>query len=96
MTDQFQKQIRKEALEFADRWDERRGLRQSTGFTLDALEEVTGLPRQELELIAEKVRISREASRDRFFSVGRQLLWVLLATASAAVATGWIGRLVWG
>ena len=68
------KEIRKRALERADimRW-ERQNL-QKTQHTLDALQEVTGLPQPELEAISNEVLLSFKVSRDEFFSIRNQIL----------------------
>jgi len=48
--------------------------RQDTGHTLDALQELTGLPRRELETIAANVRALYEPGKGDFFSVKNQFL----------------------
>ena len=90
MDDRLLKKIRKEALCAAESERKRLELLQSTEYTLEALEEITGLPRPQLDRIAENTLISHEISQDRFFSLGQQLLWVLLFTAPLALLAGWI------
>lgn len=45
-----------------------------TRFTLDALEEMTGLPRTELEAIEKAVRADPPREADTFFSLKHQLI----------------------
>ncbi|MEJ2731203.1 MAG: hypothetical protein P8185_22305 [Deltaproteobacteria bacterium] len=54
----IQKQIRKRAFKRADILRQERQFAQKTQHTLDALQEVTGLHRPELESIAEEVRLA--------------------------------------
>jgi len=72
----IQNEIRKRAFERADTlWHEKQSL-QKTEYTLDALQDVTGLPRPDLESIAEDVRLSRQMTRDDFFSIKNQILMI--------------------
>ena len=72
-----QKAIRRRALERADALRQKRQLQQNTQRTLDALQEVTGLQRTELESIAEAVTLSLRMRYDDFFSVKNQILITL-------------------
>jgi hypothetical protein len=45
-----------------------------TEYTLDALQDVTGLPRPDLESIADDIRLSRQIKHDDFFSIKNQIL----------------------
>jgi hypothetical protein len=60
----------------ADRRGREEENRQDTRHTLDALQEVTGLPRRELEAIAADVRAFYEPEEKDFFSVKNQFLMV--------------------
>jgi hypothetical protein len=74
LEEKIRKEIRKHAFERSDRlWQEKQHL-QSTKHTLDALHEVTGLPRPELEAISNEVLLSFKVSRDEFFSIRNQIL----------------------
>lgn len=70
----IQKEIRKRAFERADDLRQEKQSLQKTEYTLDALQEVTGLPRPDLESIAEDVRLSRQMTRNDFFSIKNQIL----------------------
>jgi len=70
------KEIRIRAFIRADRRGREEENRQGTRFTLDALQEVTGLPRPELETIAANVRAFYEPEERDFFSVKGQFLMV--------------------
>ena len=70
----IRKKIRKRALERADILRQEKQNLKKTEYTLDALQEVTGLPRPDLELIADDVRLSRQMTQDGFFSIKNQIL----------------------
>ena len=70
----IRKEIRKRAFECADILRQEKQNLQKTEYTLDALQEVTGLPRPHLESIADDVRLSRQMTRDDFFSIKNQIL----------------------
>ena len=72
----IQKEIRRRAFERFDYLQEEKVNLQNFRYTLDALQEVTGLPRVELETIAEEVRCSFEAYEEKFFSVKNQIVMV--------------------
>jgi Mg2+ and Co2+ transporter CorA len=82
-------EIRKRALQRRDDLQRQGRLTQAINDTLDALQEVTELPRTDLETIAAEVTGSRNAERDDFFSIRKQLLMV--STACGALAT-----VIWG
>ena len=71
------KQIRKRTLERAHLLRQEKQNRQKTKYTLDALQEVTGLPRPDLESIADEVGLSRQMTHDDFFSIKNQFLITL-------------------
>ena len=70
----IRKEIRRRAFERADFVRRKRQNLQKIRFTLDALQEVTGLPRPELESIAEDARLSRRMAHDGFLSIKHQIL----------------------
>ena len=70
----IQKEIRRRAFERADILRQEKQNRQKTEYTLDALQEVTGLPRIHLECIADEVKRSRQMMHDDFFSIKNQIL----------------------
>ena len=70
----IRKEIRKRAFECTDILRQEKQNLQKTEYTLDALQEVTGLPRPHLESIADDVRLSRQMTRDDFFSIKNQIL----------------------
>ena len=72
----IQQEIRRRAFERFDHLQEKKGNLQNSRHTLDALQEVTSLPRGELEMIAEEVRCSFEAYEEKFFSVRNQAAMV--------------------
>ena len=69
-------EIRRQAFIHADQRCREEENRQETGYTLDALQELTGLPRRELETIATNVRAFHESEDKNFFSVQNQFLMV--------------------
>ena len=70
------KEIRRRAfVRYDQRCREERNL-EGTRHTLDALQELTGLPRRELETIAANVRTFYEPEERDFFSVKNQFLMV--------------------
>ena len=77
MEKKIQAEIRRRALERANHRILEQNHRRNDGFTLDALEEVTGLSRSELEQIAAEVRASFERPPRDYFSIKAQLIFVL-------------------
>jgi hypothetical protein len=77
----IQKEIRKRVFRQYDLLRYREEQSQTTGYTLDALQELTGLPRIELETIADEVTYSFDLYENDFFSVKHQVLMVLGAFA---------------
>lgn len=72
--DRIQREIRKRAFDRRDSLARQADWAQHTQATIDALEQVTGLSRSELERIAGEVAVSFKADKDDFFSVGNQLI----------------------
>jgi len=70
----IRKEIRKRAFERVDILRQEKQNLQGTEYTLDALQDVTGLARPDLESIADDVRLSRQMTQDGFFSIKNQIL----------------------
>ena len=86
----IQKQIRKRAFKRADILQQERQHIQKTQHTLDALQEVTGLHRPELESIADEVRLSVQMTGDDFFSIKNQLLMTFGAASLILILVGFV------
>ena len=86
LEDRIQKEIRRRAFERAQI---RLNDDQRTQFTLAALEEVTGLSREELEAIADDVRRQYAGDRDKFLNIRSQWL-ILLAVLASLVLIVWL------
>jgi len=69
-------EIRRQAFIHADQRCRETQRKQDTRHTLDALQELTELPRRDLETIAANVRAFYEPVEGDFFSVKNQLLMV--------------------
>lgn len=91
LEEKIRKEIRKRAFEHSDRLQQERHNVQNIQYTLDALQEVTGLPHQELEAIAQDVKISFEVSGDEFFSIKNQ---ILLAFGAVGFVIFFVWRLI--
>jgi len=74
LEEKIRKEIRKRALERADTLRQEKQNLQKTEYTLDALQEVTGMPRPHLESIADEVKLSLQVASDGFFSIKDQIL----------------------
>jgi hypothetical protein len=86
----IQKQIRKRAFKRADILRQERQFAQKTQHTLDALQEVTGLHRPELESIAEEVRLSIQVTGDDFFCIKNQILMTIGAAGVILILAGFV------
>ena len=73
----IQREIRRRAFLRSDALLEGNEYLQATHNTLDALEDVTGLPRTELESIANEVSYTYQPDHAGFFSIKNQLVAVL-------------------
>jgi hypothetical protein len=71
---EIQKEIRRRAFERADILRQEKQDLQRTQHTLNALQEVTGLPRPQLESIADEIKLSLQETDEDFFSVKNQIL----------------------
>ena len=74
----IQAEIRRRALEQANLLEHESQNELHTQATLDALQEVTGLPADELEKIASDVRASYPQGKKDIFSIKNQILLVIL------------------
>jgi hypothetical protein len=84
----IQREIRRRAFERVDALRHERQIQARTQYTLDALQEVTGLHRPELESIADAVKHSLRGTRDEFFSLKRQILITSGLFSFALILTG--------
>ena len=84
----IQKEIRRRALERAHILRQEKKNLQEIEHTLDALQEVTGLSRPDLESIAVEVRLSRQMAHDDFFSIKNQFL-LALGVSSLVLILSW-------
>jgi hypothetical protein len=85
----IKKKIRRLAFEQSDRLQQERQNLQGVRHTLDALHEVTGLPRPELKAIANEAMLSFEVSAEKFFSIKNQIL-ITSAAVSCVVIMAWL------
>ncbi len=86
-------EIRRRAFIRADQCRRQAELTRETRYTLDALQELTGLPRQELEAIAADVKACCHQESEAFFSVKNQLLMVFSGLALVAFSVWIFARL---
>ena len=86
--EKIQKEIRRRAFDRAELYKQADAGRRYTRFTIGALEEVTGLPRVELEAIAAGVRASHGKVEEGFFSIKNQLLIAAMTIAPALMLIG--------
>jgi hypothetical protein len=89
----IRKKIRKRALDRAQILRQEKQNRQETEYTLDALQDVTGLPRSDLESIADEVRLSHQMTRDDFFSVKNQIL-MTIGVSSLILILSWLAWII--
>jgi hypothetical protein len=87
--ERIKKEIRRRAFEQSDRQQQERQNLQGVKHTLDALHEVTGLPRPELKTIANEAMLSFEVSTEKFFSIKNQIL-IVSSACSCAVILAWL------
>ena len=87
-------EIRRQALIRADQRRRQAELKLETRYTLDALQELTGLPRRELEAIAANVTACNHQESGEFFSIKNQLLMVFSGLAMIGlfvwICAGWV------
>jgi hypothetical protein len=87
--ERIKKEIRRRAFEQSERQQEERQNLQGVKHTLDALREVTGLPRPELKAIANEAMLSFEVSAEKFFSIKNQIL-IVSSAFSCVVILAWL------
>lgn len=89
LKEKIQREIRKRAFKRSDWLRQDEQISVDSQHTLEALKEVTGLPRPELEAIARDVRLSYEVSKDEFFSIRNQIL-ISFAISGFVIIIGWL------
>jgi hypothetical protein len=90
----MQKEIRRRAFLRSDALVSENDYLQATNDTLDALEDVTGLPRTELESIANEVSYAFKPYDTDFFSIKNQLVTVLGSFGILIVLFGLLADLI--
>jgi hypothetical protein len=86
--EKIKKEIRRRAFEQSDRLQQERQNLRGVKHTLDALHEVTRLPRPELKAIANAAMRSVEVPTENFFSIKNQILIVSSACCGLVIITG--------
>jgi len=86
--ERIKKEIRKRAFEQSERLQQERQNLQGVKHTLDALREVTGLPRPKLKAIANEAMRSFEVRTENFFSIKNQILIVSSACSGLVIIAG--------
>jgi hypothetical protein len=92
--DKILKEIRRRAFVLCDQRSREAENCQDIQHTIDALQELTGLPRLELETIAAGVRALYEQEETDFFSVKNQFLMVFSGLALTALSFWAFSRLI--
>ena len=87
--ERIKREIRRRAFEQSDRLQQERQNLQDVQHTLDALHEVTGLPRRELKAIANDAMFSFEVHTEKFFSIKNQIL-IVSSAFSCVVLVAWL------
>ena len=87
----IQKEIRRRALDQSDRLRQQTQKWQDIQHTLNALHQVTGLPRHKLEIIANEASLSFEACREEFFSIKKQIL-IVSSISGFIIISVWLLR----
>ena len=87
--EKIKKEIRRRAFEQSDRLQQERQNLQDVQHTLDALHEVTGLPRPELKTIANEAMLAYEVRAEKFFSIQNQIL-IASSAFSCVVILAWL------
>ena len=89
----IQKEIRRRAFERADILRQEIQHLQSTQHTLDALQDVTGLPRPQLESIADEIKFSLQVTNEGFFSIKNQIL-MTIGISGFILILGWCASII--
>lgn len=87
-------EIRRQTFIRANEYVREEEAKQDTRYTLDALQELTGLPRHELENIAATVGTVYEPEEDSFFSVKNQFLVVSAGLGLSGLFVWAVSRLI--
>jgi adenylosuccinate lyase len=72
--EKIQREIRRRTFDRLDLQKQEAAGQQYMRYTIDALEEVTGLPRLQLESIANQVRAAFGTREEKFFSIKNQII----------------------
>lgn len=89
LEERIKNEIRRRAFEQSDKLQREWQNLQGVKHTLDALHEVTGLPRPELNAIANEAILSLELQTEKFFSIKNQML-IASSVCSCALLIGWL------
>ena len=89
LEEKIKKEIRRRAFEQSDRLQRERQNLQGVKHTLDALHEVTGLPRPKLKAIANEAMLSFKVREENFFSIKNQIL-IVSSACSCVVMLAWL------
>ena len=76
--EKIQEEIIRRALKQSDFHDQEKLKQLQSESTLETLQEITGLTREELEKIAEEVRSSQVQDGEGFFSIKNQIIFVIV------------------
>jgi hypothetical protein len=87
--ERIKKEIRRRAFEQSESQQQERQNLRGVEHTLDALHEVTGLPRPELKAIANAAMLSFEMREEKFFSIKNQIL-IVSSAFSCVVILAWL------
>jgi hypothetical protein len=87
--ERIKEEIRRRAFAQSDRLQHERQILQGVKHTLDALHEVTGLPRPQLKAIVNEAMLSSVAPTERFFSIKNQIL-IVSSAFSCVVLVAWL------
>ena len=80
--EKIQEEIVRRALKLADLHEQEETSRIHTQSTIESLQELTGLSRNELEKIAEDVRASHTEERDEFLSPKNQIIITIIIVSA--------------
>ena len=89
LAEMIKKEIRRRAFEQSDRLQQEKQNLQAVRHTLNALHEVTGLPRRQLQTIANEAMRSYEVRTEKFFSIKNQIL-IASSGCSCALILAWL------
>jgi hypothetical protein len=92
--DKMLEEIRRQAFIRANGYAREEEVRQETRHTVDALQELTGLPRHELQAIAATVNATYDREEENFFSVKNQFLTVCAGLVLSCLVFWAVSRLI--